>query len=56
MELILGLEYSFRDILFSIEVDWKPGMNLIGHQGGWLGDVAFNARFLISNNVRLLFY
>jgi hypothetical protein len=49
VDLILGLEYSFRDIPFSVGVDWKPGMNLIGHQGVWLGDVAFNARFLISN-------
>ena len=48
-DLILGLEYAFKEIPFSLGVDWKPGLNLIGHQGFWYGDVAFNLRFLISN-------
>lgn len=48
-DLILGLEYSFREIPFAVGIDWKPGLNLIGHQGIWAGDVAFNLRFLISN-------
>ncbi|HEY4651310.1 MAG TPA: hypothetical protein VIG72_07835 [Pontibacter sp.] len=48
-DLVLGLEYTFREIPFAVGIDWKPGMNLVGHQGIWLGDVAFNARFLISN-------
>ncbi|EMR04623.1 hypothetical protein [Cesiribacter andamanensis] len=48
-DLILGLEYSFREIPFSLGVDWKPGLNLIGHQGLWFDDVALSLRFLISN-------
>lgn len=48
VDLILGLEYAFKEIPFSVGVDWKPGLNLIGHQGIWLEDVAFNLRFLIS--------
>lgn len=47
-DLVLGLEYSFREIPFTVGVDWKPGLNLIGHQGIWLEDVALNLRFLIS--------
>lgn len=48
-DLVLGLEYSFKEIPFAVGIDWKPGLNLIGHQGVWLGDVAFNLRLLISN-------
>lgn len=47
-DFILGLEYSFQEIPFSIGIDWKPGLNLVGHQGFWFSDVAFNLRFLIS--------
>ncbi len=48
-DLVMGLEYTFKEIPFAVGIDWKPGVNLIGHQGVWLGDVAFNLRFLISN-------
>jgi hypothetical protein len=48
VDLVLGLEYSFREIPFNVGVDWKPGLNLIGHQGLWFNDVAFSLRFLIS--------
>lgn len=48
-DLILGLEYTFQEIPFNIGVDWKPALNLIGHQGFWYSDVAFSLRFLISD-------
>ncbi|AKD05769.1 hypothetical protein POKO110462_16390 [Pontibacter korlensis] len=48
-DLVLGLEYTFRDIPFAVGVDWKPALNLVGHHGLWYDDVAFNLRFLLSN-------
>ena len=48
-DLILGLEYTFKEIPFSLGIDWKPGLNLIGHQGFWANDVAFSLRFLPGN-------
>ncbi|GHA79947.1 hypothetical protein [Pontibacter akesuensis] len=47
-DLVMGLEYTFNEIPFTLGADWKPAINLIGHQGVWLGDVALNLRFLIS--------
>lgn len=47
-DLVLGLEYTFKEIPFSLGIDWKPALNIIGHQGFWYSDVAFSLRFLIS--------
>ncbi len=45
---ILGLEYTLREIPLNLSLDWKPALNLIGHQGVWLDDVAVSVRFAIK--------
>jgi len=45
---ILGLEYTFREIPFSLSLDWKPMVNLINYTGFWGDDVGFSIRFNIK--------
>lgn len=43
---IIGLEYNIDVIPFNISLDWKPGINLIGHTGLWGDELAFSVRFI----------
>jgi len=43
---ILGLEYNIDAIPFNISVDWKPGINIIGHSGFWLSQGALSVRYI----------
>lgn len=46
VDLVLGLEYTFTAIPFSLAVDWKPTLNLIGDSSIWYDDVAFSLRII----------
>jgi hypothetical protein len=43
---ILGLEYSFREIPFSLSVDWKPVFNFVGYSGFWGDGGAISLRYI----------
>lgn len=45
VDMILGLEYTFQKLPLNMSLDWKPMLNLIGHQGIWYGDGGFSMRF-----------
>lgn len=43
---ILGLEYAFAEIPFSISLDWKPAFNLTGHSGLWADSGGLSLRYI----------
>ncbi len=43
---IIGLEYSFLEIPFSIGVDWKPAYNFYGYSGLWADGGAISFRYI----------
>lgn len=43
---IIGIEYNIEPIPFNISLDWKPGINLIGHSTHWFDEVAFSVRYI----------
>lgn len=45
VDLILGLEYTFDEIPLNLGFDWKPAINLVGHQGFWADEFALSVRF-----------
>lgn len=49
VDLVLGIEYTFGFIPFTIGVDWKPMLNLINDGSIWFNDVAFSLRFIPGN-------
>jgi hypothetical protein len=42
---IIGLEYSFLKVPFSISLDWKPGFNIIGYPKFWSDELSFSIRY-----------
>ena len=42
---IIGLEYAFDEIPFSISADWKPAFNIVGDTGFWGDEAALSVRF-----------
>lgn len=44
-DAILGLEFSFRDIPISLNLDWKPAFNIWGFQGVWADELALGMRY-----------
>jgi hypothetical protein len=44
---IIGLEYSFDEIPFSLSLDWKPMFNIIDHTRFWMDDIGLTLRFSI---------
>jgi hypothetical protein len=45
LDFTIGLEYTFADVPFSIGLDWKPAMNLIGDNHWWGDGVGLNIRY-----------
>ena len=43
---ILGLEFSFRNIPISLDLDWKPVFNIWGYQGVWADELAIAMRYI----------
>ncbi|MFW6257628.1 MAG: hypothetical protein ACOC11_02475 [Prolixibacteraceae bacterium] len=43
---ILGMEYAFAEIPFSISLDWKPAFNVIGNTGFWGDSGALSVRYI----------
>ena len=46
LDMIIGLEYTFKDLPFSIGVDWKPAINFIGDHGFSANQLALSIRFI----------
>ncbi len=45
---VLGIEYTFEDFPFCLSFDWKPVINLIGHNGFYGGGFGLSARFVVD--------
>ncbi len=45
---IIGLEYTFDEIPFSISLDWKPSFNLAEHAIFLADEAAFSVRYAIK--------
>lgn len=45
---ILGLEYVIPDVPLNISLDWKPAINLVGHDGSifWGDNGALSVRYI----------
>lgn len=43
---IIGIEYTFDMIPINVSLDWKPGINFIGHTGLWADMTAFSIRYV----------
>lgn len=41
----LGLEYTFKEIPFSLGADWKPALNISGYNGFWGDNVGLSIRY-----------
>ena len=46
VDLILGMEYTFKVLPFNLGVDWKPMLNLINDGSIWYKDIAVSLRFI----------
>lgn len=46
VDLIIGLEYTFKEFPFNIGVDWKPMLNLVNDGSIWFNDIAFSLRLV----------
>lgn len=44
-DLIIGLEYTFVQLPLNLSLDWKPGINIIGHQNVFFNNGAISIRF-----------
>lgn len=44
---IIGIEYDIQEIPFSVGVDWKPAINLVGYSGFLGNSGALSVRYLI---------
>lgn len=45
---ILGLEYTFDEVPFSVALDWKPALNLIEITDFWIDDIGLSIRYVIK--------
>ncbi|MEM6805805.1 MAG: hypothetical protein AAF696_30680 [Bacteroidota bacterium] len=46
LDMILGLEYTLKDLPFNLSLDWKPAINIIGDYGLSSDQVAISFRFV----------
>lgn len=42
---LIGLEYDIREIPFTVSLDWKPEVNIIGYTGTWIGAGGISVRY-----------
>lgn len=45
---ILGAEYEFQEVPFTVSLDWNPGVNLIGPDFIWFDKGALSFRYIIN--------
>jgi len=45
VDLILGVEYTFDEVPFSVSLDWKPAFNLLGNHTWWGDGAALSIRY-----------
>lgn len=43
---IIGMEYVFEEIPFTIGIDWKPAINIAGHTNFWADGGALTLRYI----------
>ena len=43
---IIGLEYNFLNVPFSVSLDWKPGLNIIGYPKFWGDELSLSVRYV----------
>ena len=48
MDMIIGLEYTIKDLPLSFSLDWKPFLNIIGGGSLFVEDVGFSVRFVFD--------
>lgn len=48
LDMLVGLEYTFREAPFSLALDYKPAFNFIGHRQFWADGLALSIRFNIN--------
>lgn len=48
LDVILGIEYSFKEVPICLALDYKPAFNIIGYPRLWPDDVAFSIRVLLD--------
>jgi hypothetical protein len=46
VDFIVGIEYNLRDFPINLSADWKPALNLIGHNGFWGDTGGLSIRYL----------
>jgi len=46
---IAGIEYNFGNVPFSISLDYKPGINIIGYPKLWVDELALSVRYVWGN-------
>jgi hypothetical protein len=46
---IAGIEYNFSQIPFSISLDYKPGLNIIGYPKFWSDEFSLSFRYIWGN-------
>ncbi|MBA3899634.1 MAG: hypothetical protein H0X62_05395 [Bacteroidetes bacterium] len=45
---IIGMEYQIQEIPFSVSLDIKPAIDIIGFRSGHFGDIALSIRYIID--------
>lgn len=46
LDMVLGLEYTIKELPFNVGIDWKPAINLIGDYGLSSDQFAISFRFV----------
>jgi len=49
---VIGLEYTLKDIPFSISLDWQPILNLVGLNDFWFDMGGIAVRYTFGQNAR----
>lgn len=43
---VIGLEYAFAEVPFSVSLDWKPAVNIIGFSSFWGDSGGLSVRYI----------
>jgi hypothetical protein len=50
-DFIIGVEYTFKEAPFTIGIDCKPAVNLVGSNHWWGGGIALTFRYNLSKSM-----
>lgn len=48
VDFIIGVEYTFKEAPFTIGIDWKPAINLVGYNHWWGGGIGLTFRYNLN--------